>query len=146
MRNLTLSNFGFFFDFLSAIIVWTAWFRPTNNKNTANIFWSNLLLRILAKYDPTTENATPLMIIGIPTLKSTNLFLIWITKATKDIGINTSKLMAWALFCLNDKNIVKIGISSVPPPIPIPPTIPLTRPAKNNHKNSIIKAILSPQQ
>ena len=47
------------------------------------------------------------MIIGIPTLKSTNLFLIWITKATKDIGINTSKLMAWALFCLNDKNIVK---------------------------------------
>ena len=35
---------------------------------------------------------------------------------------------------LKDKNIVRIGISRVPPPMPIPPTVPPIIPAKSLNK------------
>lgn len=100
---------------------------------------------MLAKYEPNKENIIPLTIIGIPTLKSTNLFLMCIISAVSAIGINTSKFMACALFCLKDKKIVRIGMSNVPPPIPIPPTIPLASPATNNQIKFILIALFLQQ-
>ncbi len=48
--------------------------------------------------------------------------------ATTDIGTNAIRLSACAACCSIPANIVKRGMSSVPPPIPIPPMTPPSKP------------------
>ena len=71
-------------------------------------------------------------------LKSINLFFAWIITAKIPVGIKTSKLIACERCWSMPKNKVIIGISNVPPPIPIPPTIPPNKPAITYHNQNII--------
>jgi len=54
---------------------------------------------------------------------------MWIANATTAIGKNATRFTPCALSCSYFKNIVKIGIVKVPPPIPIPATTPPIIPA-----------------
>lgn len=111
---------------------------PITSKNPPNNFLSISLSMLMARMLPNTLATTPVIIIGTPILKLTNLFLQWIIKETIAQGKKASKLIPCANCCLNLKNMVKIGIKSVPPPIPIPAIIPLTIPATINN---IIKIV-----
>ena len=115
---------------------------PIPSKNIPNNFLSNSLLILLAKILPNTLAIMPVIIMGIPILKSTNLFLQWIISDTIAVGKKAIKFNPWAICCLNWKNMVKIGINSVPPPMPIPAIIPLSILATISRTIKIITSLL----
>lgn len=99
-------------------------------KNTANNFVKISFLIFTATNAPTKLKPQPTSARHQVDLKSINLFFMWIIIAIIAIGKNATKLIPCACNCLYDKNIVKIGMVSVPPPIPIPPIIPPSAPKK----------------
>lgn len=72
------------------------------------------------------------------------LFLKWINKAGNAKKKKQIKLIPCAFVCENDKKMVNIGISIVPPPIPIPPITPARKPNKINKKIVIYITIFIP--
>lgn len=134
-----LSYFWFLFSFSISTICQ----MPTPIKNSAKSFLSKTLEMLFAKSAPHKLNMQPTKANPQVCLNATKWFFMWIIKAITAIGKNATKLTPCAANCWYDKNIVKIGIVNVPPPIPIPPTTPPKIPAKisqniiHTYQNSI---------
>ena len=129
------SSFSFcfwFLDFINSTNCQIA--NPIKNK--ANNFVRISFFNLTATSAPIKLKPHPIIANNQVDLKSTNLFLMCIIIAIIAIGKNATRLTPCARNCWNDKNIVKIGIVSVPPPIPIPPIIPPKSPA-NISQNTI---------
>ena len=103
---------------------------PRAIKKPAKIFLSTPLEMLFAKIAPPTLNIKPETGKSQVSLNATNLCFMWIIIATMLIGKKAIKFMPCAVICLNFKNIVKMGIVSVPPPMPMPATMPPITPAK----------------
>ena len=117
-----LSCFWFLFNSINCQI-------PSPIKNKAKNFFKIEFEMLFAINAPPKLNTLPTTAKSQVFLKSTNLFLMWIKSATTAIGKNATRLTPCALNCSYFKNMVKIGIVSVPPPIPMPATIPPITPA-----------------
>lgn len=98
-------------------------------KNNANNLVKISFFNLTATSAPPKLNIHPIKANNQVDLKSTSLFFKWMIMAIIDIGKKATKLTPCALNCWYDKNIVKIGIVSVPPPIPMPPIMPPKTPA-----------------
>lgn len=78
--------------------------------------------------------ATEVMSAGITMPKTPSVFnrplSLCIFRLNSDIGINAMRFAACAACCPTPRKIVSMGMSNVPPPIPIPPSIPEKKPAR----------------
>jgi hypothetical protein len=82
--------------------------------------------------DPIRDPTTPTTIIFRASLYLTCLFLVWIHNAQMEAGKKTLRFTLCAKCCGTPAKNIKAGIRMVPPPIPIPLTIPEAKPIRNN--------------
>jgi len=63
--------------------------------------------------------------------------------ATAATGIKLIRFILWAICCLEPAKIIRAGMSSTPPPIPMAPIIPESSPIKtSNSQNTILTAVI----
>lgn len=89
-----------------------------------NIFFKRLEPKLTARMEPMIEPIIPKMMRVFNTFFSMLPCLIWVYKATMDVGTKIRRLVLCAICCFTFKNIIRAGIKIVPPPIPIPLIIP----------------------
>ena len=107
-------------------------------KNPPNNLVKSAFETAFDKSAPPMQEIHPGTIIQSTPFLFNNLFLIWTIKDIIAIGIKLIKLTDCAVCCPTPIIIVNNGISSVPPPIPMPPSTPPTKPTNKNHNQFII--------
>lgn len=133
MQFVAESGFSaFFFCFFSINSVISGeknWNTDNISKNAPNILPRISAFAFAASRLPPTEQAHAGIIIHKSPSFLTRPFFICTNSDTAAIGANAARFIACAVFCPTEKNIVSAGISTVPPPIPIPPKTPEAAPA-----------------